>query len=230
MKLDQGNKNANDNLDDVNEENENPNGLDLEHNVDGNDLEEAQTNREVTNEYKQLNKEGEETNKKKKLKKGKKLEVNFYNNRVVGSNNEMFARHLGIIVRETIIFLVRVYKWKALGIEKKITCGQLYKVTEKKITLKSAFVRNLPNGLDEKEWKWFIMVVYSSEEFKKVSASNSTNILHYPKELAHRMGSKPFRQGGNKGKKPKLVDIFHLTRKNGTSLLNVETAKKIYAL
>ncbi|KAL2899173.1 Lebercilin-like protein [Bienertia sinuspersici] len=108
-----------------------------------------------------------------------------------------------------------------------------YNVTNKKITLKAAFNRKPPNGLDEKEWKWLIKEVYSSEDFKKVSARNSANRVHYPKELAHRTGSKPFRQviwkdlGGNKGMKPKLVDIFHSTRKKGTSLPNVETAKKL---
>ncbi|KAL2938339.1 Coiled-coil domain-containing protein 9B [Bienertia sinuspersici] len=100
-----------------------------------------------------------------------------------------------------------------------------YNVTNKKITLKAAFNRKPPNGLDEKEWKWLIK--------EKVSARNSANRVHYPKELAHRTGSKPFRQviwkdlGGNKGMKPKLVDIFHSTRKKGTSLPNVETAKKL---
>ncbi|KAL2898623.1 Lebercilin-like protein [Bienertia sinuspersici] len=108
-----------------------------------------------------------------------------------------------------------------------------YNVTNKKITLKIAFNRKPPNGLDEKEWKWLIKEVYSSEDFKKVSPRNSANRVHYPKELAHRTGSKPFRQviwkdlGGNKGMKPKLVDIFHSTRKKGTSLPNFETAKKL---
>ncbi|KAL2904098.1 Laminin subunit gamma-1, partial [Bienertia sinuspersici] len=59
--------------------------------------------------------------------------------------------------------------------------------------------RKPPNGLDEKEWKWLIKEVYSSEDIK----------------------------GGNKGMKPKLVDIFHSTRKKGTSIANVETAKKL---
>ncbi|KAL2930323.1 Lebercilin-like protein, partial [Bienertia sinuspersici] len=108
-----------------------------------------------------------------------------------------------------------------------------YNVTNKKTTIKAAFNRKPPNGLDEKEWKWLIKEVYSSEDFKKVSARNSANRVHYPKELAHRTGTKPFRQviwkdlGGNKGMKPKLVDIFHSTRKKGTSLPNVETAKKL---
>ncbi|KAL2942919.1 Lebercilin-like protein [Bienertia sinuspersici] len=282
MNLDQGIENADDNLNDVNEDNENPNGLDLEdinenilENVDGNDLEEAQTNQEVPNgdfstKKNTSNEKRRGRNKCKeiaKLKKEEKLEVTFYNNRAVGPNHEVFARHLGIIVRDTNIVPVRVHKWKDIGDREKdhmwtavtdVFCNEnmesyrehvlnhmkelwinwrsdllRYNVTNKKITLKAAFNRKPPNGLDEKERKWLIKEVYSSEDFKKVSARNSANRVHYPKELAHRTGSKPFRQviwkdlGGNKGMKPKLVDIFHSTRKKGTSLPNVETAKKL---
>ncbi|KAL2931885.1 Lebercilin-like protein, partial [Bienertia sinuspersici] len=198
MNLDQGTENADDNLNDVNEDNENPNGLDLEdinenilENVDGNDLEEAQTNQEVPN--------GNDV---------------FYN-----ENMESYREHVLNHMKELWI------NWRSDLLR--------YNVTNKKITLKAAFNRKPPNGLDEKEWKWLIKEVYSSEDFKKVSARNSANRVHYPKELAHRTGSKPFRQviwkdlGGNKGMKPKLVDIFHSTRKKGTSLPNVETAKKL---
>ncbi|KAL2942277.1 Lebercilin-like protein [Bienertia sinuspersici] len=193
MNLDQGTENADDNLNDVNEDNENPNGLDLEdinenilENVDGNDLEEAQTNQEDV----------------------------FCN-----ENMESYREHVLNHMKELWI------NWRSDLLR--------YNVTNKKITLKAAFNRKPPNGLDEKEWKWLIKEVYSSEDFKKVSARNSANRVHYPKELAHRTGSKPFRQviwkdlGGNKGMKPKLVDIFHSTRKKGTSLPNVETAKKL---
>ncbi|KAL2894097.1 Lebercilin-like protein [Bienertia sinuspersici] len=195
MNLDQGTENADDNLNDVNEDNENPNGLDLEdinenilENVDGNDLEEAQTNQEDV----------------------------FYN-----ENMESYREHVLNHMKELWI------NWRSDLLR--------YNVTNKKITLKAAFNRKPPNGLDEKEWKWLIKEVYSSEDFKKVSARNSANRVHYPKELAHRTGSKPFRQviwkdlGGNKGMKPKLVDIFHSTRNKGTSLPNVETAKKLIA-
>ncbi|KAL2903857.1 Lebercilin-like protein [Bienertia sinuspersici] len=193
MNLDQGTENADDNLNDVNEDNENPNGLDLEdinenilENVDGNDLEEAQTNQEDV----------------------------FCN-----ENMESYREHVLNHMKELWI------NWRSDLLR--------YNVTNKKITLKAAFNRKPPNGLDEKEWKWLIKEVYSSEDFKKVSARNSANRVHYPKELAHRTGSKPFRQviwkdlGGNKGMKPKLVDIFHSTCKKGTSLPNVETAKKL---
>ncbi|KAL2931919.1 Poly [ADP-ribose] polymerase 12 [Bienertia sinuspersici] len=193
MNLDQGTENADDNLNDVNEDNENPNGLDLEdinenilENVDGKDLEEAQTNQEDV----------------------------FCN-----ENMESYREHVLNHMKELWI------NWRSDLLR--------YNVTSKKITLKAAFNRKPPNGLDEKEWKWLIKEVYSSEDFKKVSARNSANTVHYPKELAHRTGSKPFRQviwkdlGGNKGMKPKLVDIFHSTRKKGTSLPNVETAKKL---
>ncbi|KAL2943642.1 Peroxidase 24 [Bienertia sinuspersici] len=65
-----------------------------------------------------------------------------------------------------------------------------------------------------------------------VSARNSTNMLHYQKELAHRIGSKPFRQviwkelGANKGIKPDLVNVFYTTRKKDNSLPNAETTQK----
>ncbi|KAL2933529.1 Adenylosuccinate synthetase [Bienertia sinuspersici] len=189
MNLDPGTENADDNLNDVNEDNEN-NGLDREginenilENIDGNDLEEAQTNQEDV----------------------------FCN-----ENMESYREHVLNHMKELWI------NWRSD-----------YNVTNKKITLNAAFNRNPPNGLDEKEWKCLIKEVYSNEDFKKVSARNSANRVHYLKELAHRTGSKPFRQviwkdlGGNKGIKPKLVDIFHLTRKKGTSLPNVETAKKL---
>ncbi|KAL2894842.1 Lebercilin-like protein [Bienertia sinuspersici] len=189
MNLDQETKNAADNLNDVNEDNENPNGLDLEdinenilENVDGNDLEEAQTNQEVPNG----------------------------NDVFCNENMESYREHIN---------------WRSDLLR--------YNVTYNKITLKAAFNRKPSNGLDKKEWKWLIKEVHSSEDFKKVSARNSANRVHYPKELAHRTGSKPFRQviwkdlGGNKGMKPKSVDIFHSTRKKGTSLPNVETPKKL---
>lgn len=93
-----------------------------------------------------------------------------------------------------------------------------YNVTKKKITLQAAYNRKPPNGLDRNEWRWLIKEIYSKPTFKvktqacalvdnlfpkficvffkfqKVSARNSANRLHYRKELAHRTGSKPFRQ------------------------------------
>ncbi|KAL2930066.1 Structural maintenance of chromosomes protein 4 [Bienertia sinuspersici] len=58
-------------------------------------------------------------------------------------------------------------------------------------------------------------------------------MLHYQKELAHRTGSKPFRQviwkdlGANKGIKPDLVNVFYTTRKKDNSLPNVEKIKNM---
>ncbi|KAL2895049.1 Ribosomal RNA large subunit methyltransferase G, partial [Bienertia sinuspersici] len=89
-----------------------------------------------------------------------------------------------------------------------------------------------PNGLDKNDWRWLIKEVYSTDKFKKVSARNSTNRLHYQKELAHRTGSKPFRQviwkdlGANKRIKPDLVNVFYTTRKKDNSLPNAETTQK----
>ncbi|KAL2896853.1 Maternal DNA replication licensing factor mcm6 [Bienertia sinuspersici] len=89
-----------------------------------------------------------------------------------------------------------------------------------------------PNGLEKNDWRWLIKEVYSTDKFKKVSVRNSTNRLHYQKELAHRTGSKPFRQviwkdlGTDKGIKPELVNVFYTTHKKDCSLPNAETTQK----
>ncbi|KAL2929406.1 Glycerol-1-phosphate dehydrogenase [NAD(P)+] [Bienertia sinuspersici] len=101
-----------------------------------------------------------------------------------------------------------------------------YNVKNKKISLQVAYNQKPPNGLDKNDWRWLIKEVYSTDKFKKVSARNSTNRLHYQKELAHRTGSKPFRQGANKGIKTDLVNVFYTTRKKDNSLPNVETTQK----
>ncbi|KAL2906005.1 Autophagy-related protein 11, partial [Bienertia sinuspersici] len=99
-----------------------------------------------------------------------------------------------------------------------------YNVKNKNITLQVVYNQKPPNGLDKNDWRWLIKEVYSTDKFKKVSARNSTNRLHYQKELSHRTGSKPFRQviwkdlGANKGIKPDLVNVFYTTCKNGNSL------------
>ncbi|KAL2901661.1 Autonomous transposable element EN-1 mosaic protein, partial [Bienertia sinuspersici] len=71
-----------------------------------------------------------------------------------------------------------------------------------------------------------IKEVYSTDEFKKASARNSTNRLYYQKELAHQTGSKPLRQGANNGIKPDLVNVFYTTRKKDNSIPNAETTQK----
>ncbi|KAL2941383.1 Phosphoribosylformylglycinamidine synthase [Bienertia sinuspersici] len=107
-----------------------------------------------------------------------------------------------------------------------------YNVKNKNISLQVAYNQKPPNGLDKNDWRWLIKEVYSTDKFKKVSARNSTNRLHYQKELAHRTGSKPFRQviwkdlGANKGIKPDLVNVFYTTRKKDNSLPNAETTQK----
>ncbi|XP_021759259.1 uncharacterized protein LOC110724166 isoform X2 [Chenopodium quinoa] len=50
-----------------------------------------------------------------KLKPNEKLQIEFFNNRAVGKNHKVFARHLGIIVRNTNICPVRVHKWNDIG-------------------------------------------------------------------------------------------------------------------
>ena len=50
-----------------------------------------------------------------RLKPNEKLQVTFYGNRVVGEHYKLFARHLGIIVRDTNICPLRVHKWNDIG-------------------------------------------------------------------------------------------------------------------
>ncbi|XP_056696379.1 uncharacterized protein [Spinacia oleracea] len=54
-----------------------------------------------------------------KLKPDEKLEITFYNNRVVVTNHKVFVRHLGIIVRDTNICPVKVRKWDDIGDKEK---------------------------------------------------------------------------------------------------------------
>ncbi|CAH9137904.1 unnamed protein product [Cuscuta epithymum] len=201
-----------------------------------------------------------------RLKPGEKLEVAFYNNRAVGKNHEVWARHLGIIVRDTNMCPVRVHKWKDIGEKEKdhmwsavtdvfsnanievykqhtlLHMKELwgnwrsdllrYNVTNIGITLKTAYMRSPPTGLEKHEWRWLIREIYSNPEFQKRSARNSANRGCYANELMHRTGSKPFRQviwddlGANEGNDPRLVDVFYTTRKKGDKLPNVETIQK----
>jgi len=47
-----------------------------------------------------------------KLKPGEKLPIQFYNNRAVRDNYDVFVRHLGIIVHDTNMCPLRVHRWK----------------------------------------------------------------------------------------------------------------------
>ncbi|XP_057984574.1 uncharacterized protein LOC131169371 [Hevea brasiliensis] len=49
------------------------------------------------------------------LKDGEKLDVVFYNNRVVRENHAEWSRHLGKIVRDPNIYPIRVHSWKQIG-------------------------------------------------------------------------------------------------------------------
>lgn len=54
-----------------------------------------------------------------KLKPNEKLQIQFFNNRAVGDNHNVFARHLGIIVRNTNMCPVKVHKWADIGDKEK---------------------------------------------------------------------------------------------------------------
>ncbi|XP_056687817.1 uncharacterized protein [Spinacia oleracea] len=54
-----------------------------------------------------------------KLKPNEKLQIQFFNNRAVGDNHNVFARHLGIIVRNTNMCPVKVHKRADIGDKEK---------------------------------------------------------------------------------------------------------------
>ncbi|KAH0652913.1 hypothetical protein KY289_030591 [Solanum tuberosum] len=63
--------------------------------------------------------EGETSAKKLfSLENGQKMKVTFYNNRTVGTNINLFLRHLGKIVRDRNIFPLGVSSWNDIKQEK----------------------------------------------------------------------------------------------------------------
>ena len=51
-------------------------------------------------------------NKVANLKNGEKLEVDYFNDRPVGENQNLITRHMGRIVRDRSICPARVHKWR----------------------------------------------------------------------------------------------------------------------
>ena len=53
-----------------------------------------------------------------------KLPIQFYNNRGVGDNHDVFVRHLGIIVHDTNMSPLIVHRWKDIEDRLLNTCGR----------------------------------------------------------------------------------------------------------
>ena len=49
------------------------------------------------------------------MRKGEKLDIEFYNNRAVGKNHKYWSRHLGKIIRDRNICPVKKQSWKDIG-------------------------------------------------------------------------------------------------------------------
>ncbi|XP_049378008.1 uncharacterized protein LOC125842723 [Solanum stenotomum] len=188
------------------------------------------------------------------LEIGQKLKVTFYNNRTVGTNSNLFSRHLGKIIRDRNICPLGVSSWHDIKQEK---LNHMWAAVEHKFEsvdmndhrdhilgwmnelwnkwrghLHAKYVkdkpiqqslRNVPTGVDKKEWEWLVKEHFASESFQARSSKNATNRAKL--KMLHHIGSKPIREiiyqkGGKDGNPPDLATIFfetRSTRRNGSS-------------
>ncbi|KAJ8428149.1 LOW QUALITY PROTEIN: hypothetical protein Cgig2_011522 [Carnegiea gigantea] len=186
-----------------------------------------------------------------KLKPEEKLPIEFYPNRVVGENYDIFIRQLGIIVHDTNMCPLRVYRWKVIDdrqlehmqqavtnvlsnddmeVYREHVLGHMhdladlkrYNITKPQSSLQQA-LDHVPSGLDKHEWEWLVK--------EKARAQNSTNRAYYKKDRLHRTGSKPYRPvawklGAKTGNEPSFLQIFRETHKKGTEFATPEIAQK----
>ncbi|WMV10036.1 hypothetical protein MTR67_003421 [Solanum verrucosum] len=194
------------------------------------------------------------------LENGQKLKVTFYNNRTVGTNSNLFSRHLGKIVRDRNICPLGVSSWNDIKQEK---LDHMWAAVENKFEsvdmndhrdhvlgwmnelwnkwrgyLHVKYVKDkpiqqslkdIPKGVDKKEWEWLVKEHFASESFQARSGRNATNRAKL--KMLHHIGSKPIReiiyqQGGKDGNPPNLATIFFETRKKDNKLVEPEAIEK----
>ncbi|XP_070058076.1 uncharacterized protein [Nicotiana tomentosiformis] len=90
-------------------------------------------------------------------------------------------------------------------------------------------LKNIPKGIDKKEWEWLVKEHFSSESFQARSNRNAANRAKL--KMLHHIGSKPIREiiyqkGGKDGNPPDLSTIFFETRKKDNKLVEPETIEK----
>ncbi|KAL3373010.1 hypothetical protein AABB24_005157 [Solanum stoloniferum] len=90
-------------------------------------------------------------------------------------------------------------------------------------------LRNIPRGVDKKEWEWLVKEHFASESFQARSSRNATNRAKLT--MLHHIGSKPIREiiyqkGGKDGNPPDLATIFFETRKKDNKLVEPEAIEK----
>ncbi|KAH0765230.1 hypothetical protein KY285_001101 [Solanum tuberosum] len=190
------------------------------------------------------------------LEIGQKLKVTFYNNRTVGPNSKLFSRHLGKIVRDRNICPLGVSSWNDIKQEKLNHMwaavesvdmndhrdhilgwmnelwnkwrGHLHAKYVKDKPIQQS-LRNIPRGVDKKEWEWLVKEHFASESFQARSSRNAANSAKLT--MLHHIGSKPIREiiyqkGGKHGNPPDLATIFFETRKKDNKLVEPEAIEK----
>ncbi|WMV31114.1 hypothetical protein MTR67_024499 [Solanum verrucosum] len=194
------------------------------------------------------------------LEAGKKLKVTFYNNRTVGTNSNLFSRHLGKIIRDCNMCPLGVSSWSDIKQQKldhmwaaiadKFESvdlndhrdhifgwmnelwnkwrGYLHATYVKNKPIVQA-LKNIPKGVEKKEWEWLVKEHFCSESFQARSNRNAENRAKL--KMFHHIGSKPIReiiyqQGGKDGNAPNLATIFFETRKKDNMLVEPEAIEK----
>ncbi|KAH0758075.1 hypothetical protein KY290_021568 [Solanum tuberosum] len=194
------------------------------------------------------------------LEAGTKLKVTFYNNRTVGTNNNLFSRHLGKIIRDCNMCPLGVSSWSDIKQQKfdhmwaAVTDkfesvdlndhrdhifgwmnelwnkwrGYLHATYVKNKPIVQA-LKNIPKGVEKKEWEWLVKEHFCSESFQARSNRNAENRAKL--KMYHHIGSKPIReiiyqQGGKDGNPPNLANIFFETRKKDNMLVEPEAIEK----
>ncbi|KAH0710852.1 hypothetical protein KY284_012279 [Solanum tuberosum] len=190
------------------------------------------------------------------LENGEKLKVIFYNNRTVGTNSKLSSRHLGKIVRDRNMCPLGVSSWSDIKPEKLSHMwaaveavdmndhrdhifgwmnelwnkwrGHLHAKYVKDKPIQQS-LKNIPRGVDKKEWEWLVKEHFTSESFQARSIRNATNRSKL--KMLHHIGSKPIREiiyqkGGKDGNPPNLATIFFETRKKANKLVEPEAIEK----
>ncbi|KAH0709578.1 hypothetical protein KY284_011005 [Solanum tuberosum] len=194
------------------------------------------------------------------LEAGKKLKVTFYNNRTVGTNSNLFSRHLGKIIHDCNMCPLGVSSWSDIKQQKldhmwaaiadKFESvdlndhrdhifgwmnelwnkwrGYLHATYVKNKPIVQA-LKNIPKGVEKKEWEWLVKEHFCSKSFQAMSNRNVENRTKL--KMFHHIGSKPIReiiyqQGGKDGNPPNLATIFFETRKKDSMLVEPEAIEK----
>ncbi|KAH0721508.1 hypothetical protein KY284_006538 [Solanum tuberosum] len=107
--------------------------------------------------------------------------------------SKLFSRHLGKIVRDRNMCPLGVSSWSDIKPEK---LSHMWAAVEDKPIQQS--LKNIPRGVDKKEWEWLVKEHFTSESF----------------------------QGGKDGNPPDLATIFFETRKKDNKLVEPEAIEK----